>query len=68
MATKTEKQAIKRLLYELETAQAWFDDTAYPRQSRQSFETALEAVRVAFGIKPPNKHLQPTPQARLLPE
>ena len=68
MATKVEKQAIKKLLYELETARAWFDDTMYPRQSRQSFENAIAEVKAVFGIEPPNQAMQPTPQSRLFDE
>jgi hypothetical protein len=45
-----QEQAIKDLLYEIRTAQAWFDDTSYPRQSRLSFEESLANFKKSFGV------------------
>jgi len=50
VATKKEREAIERLLDELETVDAWLDDTMFPRLSRATFRAARSNVRETFGF------------------
>lgn len=50
MATKAEREAVARLLHELDTVRSWFVDTGYPRRSRETFEEEFTRTMQVFKL------------------
>jgi hypothetical protein len=51
MGKETNTSVVIALLSEIETLEAWLDDTGYPRASRRDLESAIADVKRRFGLE-----------------